>query len=81
MTTIPGYLPLVQAARQKRLPHATLRRHVKSGHLDTVKVAGRIYVLDNERFQAFDIDRKRQRDTIRGLKARGKARGMRRHAD
>jgi hypothetical protein len=78
---IPGYLSLAQAARQKHLPRPTLWRHVKLGHVDSVTVAGRIFILDNPKFRAFDIDRQRQRDTLRGLRARGKARGMRQAQD
>jgi hypothetical protein len=76
--SIPGYLPLALAARQKRVPRPTLFRHVKLGRVDSVTVAGRIFILDNPKFQAFDIDRERQRDTLRGLRAHGKAKGMRR---
>ena len=74
---IPGYLSLTEAARAKRILRPVLWRHVRAGHLDSVLVAGRIFILDNERFQAFDIDRERQRDTIRGLRTRGKARALR----
>jgi hypothetical protein len=75
--SIPGYLPLAEAARQKRLPRPTLWRHVRLGHVDSVIVAGRIFVVENEKYRTFDIDRARQRDTIRGLRVRGKAKGMR----
>ena len=72
--SIPGYLSLSEAAKQKRILRPVLWRHVRAGHLDSVLVAGRIFIVDNARFQAFDIDRQRQRDTIRGLRARGKVR-------
>jgi hypothetical protein len=74
MTGIPGYLSLAQAARKKRVPRVTLWRHVRAGHVDSVLVADRIFILDNERFRSFDIDRRRQRDTLRGLRERGKTR-------
>jgi hypothetical protein len=72
--SIPGYLTLADAASRKRIPRVTLWRHVRAGDIDSVTVARRIFILDNERFQAFDIDRQRQRDTLRGLRARRKAR-------
>jgi hypothetical protein len=75
--SIPGYLPLAEAARRKRLPRPTLWRHVRLGHVDSVIVAGRIFIVENEKYRAFDIDRARQRDTIRGLRARGKVRKTR----
>ena len=75
--SIPGYLSLAEAASRKRIPRVTVWRHVRAGDVDSVTVARRIFIVDNERFQAFDIDRRRQRDTIRGLRARGKTRGMR----
>ena len=72
--SIPGYLSLTEAAKVKRILRPVLWRHVRAGHLDSVLVAGRIFILDNDRYKAFDIDRRRQRDTIRGLRARGKVR-------
>ncbi len=65
-------IPLTEAAKRKRVAPKTLWVHAKRGTFDTVQLAGRILIVDNERWRAWQPDRVRQKAILRGLRKRGR---------
>jgi hypothetical protein len=71
LQAMPGYLSLTAAARRKRLSRTAFWHHVRRGDIPTVQIAGRTVVVDGPAFRAWEPNRKRQRETLEGLRKAG----------
>jgi hypothetical protein len=69
--SVVGYLSMSQAARAKRVSRTTFWHAVRGGLIPTAEVAGRTVVVDGPAFRAWEPDRKRQRETLEGLRKAG----------
>ena len=70
MERLTDYLTISAAAAAKRVAWNTVRAAMRAGVLDTVLLDRRPLVVANERFNAWDVNRHRQRRIRAGLKRR-----------